>query len=199
VGKPNALGLWSMSLEYTGNIKGRVADLSEVLRTQQLYSPYDDQPAHEPDRLQGDILEKVHEQFCSESFRSDLHKHFVRSIPITQEVYVDPEARRLVIPILWQDLSARRESELHVAFIAESKHGDIMLNPEGPILGDHWQNFVQCVVIFFSYPAVDRAYEYVDVIAEKLQPGIVDSLNVFMATYQQDPYPETSEETALSP
>jgi hypothetical protein len=199
VGKRYAQDLWSMSLEYTGDIMGRVANLSEVLRTEQLYGPCDDQPAHEPDRLMRDILEKVREQFCSESFRSDLHKYFTRSIPITQDIYVDHDARRLVIPIKWQDLRARRESELEVAFISESKHGEIKLNPEGPILGDNWRNFVQCVVVFFSYPAIDKAYEYVDVIAEKLKQDKVDSLSVFMITYRQDLYPGTSEETALVP
>jgi hypothetical protein len=199
VGEANALGLWSISLEYTGSIEGRVANLSELLKTEQLYSPYDNHPAHEPDRLQYDILKKVDDQFESDSFRSDLHEYFASSVPITQEVYVDTVARRLVIPIFWQVLRTKKNSELHVDFTAESKNGYIYLNPAGPIHGDPWEGFVECVVIFFRYPDVGDTDKYVDAIADKLQPGLIDSLDVFMADYKREMYPEMSEGTALSP
>lgn len=188
-GKKNSMELWEISLQFSGSIEGRDYKLYEQMDPIKLYGPFEDQPTHNPEKLQEDIENELARVFNDDENCETIHEHFLNKISLAKLVHPLPN-KFIVIPLSWESLKASKNSKLDVSFVKNSLPGNMELALQGPTYRNNWKGYVLCVVNIFHHPQYIMD-NWDDIVVPEVSNLSPDSVKVFMAVYSHDEHPLT--------
>ncbi len=153
-----------------------------------------DFPDRDADQLKLDLQCHLEKHFGHAGFRGDLQTYFLGNIPISQEIIVDENSRRVVLPVHWDELKAADESKLLVIFQSELQNrlgeGKMKLSPSSRILSAPLQNYIQCLIELFRFADTNTLIEERTFWDDRLYPPLdsqnLRGLGVYMEKYEKD-------------